>query len=97
MEALLPAVQEKPDNPLDLIKKVKKMGILGLVLEDPSSVSMKELVKKGACRGAKAGKRRSQLGTGKQWSHRRRDFSGVSFQSFFQRYGYGGERDGSFL
>ena len=42
----LPVAAEKPENPLDLIKKVKNMGILGLVLEDPASVSGKALVKK---------------------------------------------------
>ena len=73
----LPAVQEKPDNPLDLIKKVKKMGILGLVLEDPSSVSMKELVKKEL-----AGERKREKGD-LSWE---RESSGLIGDGIFQEY-----------
>lgn len=39
--------QPQPDaNPLDTIKKIQKMGILGLVLKDPSKFSQKELMVK---------------------------------------------------
>ena len=34
------------ENPLDEIKKIKKLGLLGLVLKDPSAVSEKSVVKK---------------------------------------------------
>lgn len=32
-----------PENPLDIIKKVKSMGILGLVVKDTSSISQKKI------------------------------------------------------
>lgn len=46
----LPSVPEPPpkveiDNPLDEIKKIKKLGILGLVVKDPSAVSEKDAEK----------------------------------------------------
>lgn len=37
--------QEVKENPLDIIEKVKKMGILGLVVKDPASVSQKTIEK----------------------------------------------------
>ena len=73
----LPAVQEKPENPLDLIKKVKKMGILGLVLENPASISTKELVKKEL-----PGERKREKGN-PTWE---RESSGLVGDGIFQEY-----------
>lgn len=51
-EMALPEPQ-KPDNPLDLIKKIKKMGILAIVMENPESVSEKKVDKKELPSGRK--------------------------------------------
>ena len=40
------AVQAKVENPLDQIKKIKSMGILGLVLKDGTVVSDKTIERK---------------------------------------------------
>lgn len=44
---------QKPDNPLDLIRRVKRMGILGIVLDDPGAVSSKKVEKKELPSGRK--------------------------------------------
>ena len=73
----LPAAAEKAGESLDLIKKVKNMGILGLVLEDPASVSGKALVKKEL-----PGGRRLERGD-LSWE---RENGGVIADGIFQEY-----------
>ena len=68
---------EKPENPLDLIKKIKNMGILGLVMENPQEVSSKKVEKASLPSG-----RKLEKGT-MDWE---RPGTGILEEALFQEY-----------
>lgn len=69
--------KEKLENPLDLIKKIKKMGILGIVLKNPEELSAKRVTQKEL-----PSHRKLEKG-GMVWE---RDESGIVGEGIFQEY-----------